>query len=134
MRKRREEEDEGGKRDERGSTVSADSSLPSIIDDPGVAHVRLEKHVLKPVSPDRFREPHAPGSRIRVPTRLPLALPPPRPPLLPLLLFPLPLSRLSSFSRRRLRLEAATSARHGCGPDRIRVYLRHILGVRHVTT
>lgn len=83
-----------------------------------VAHVRLEKHVLKPVSPDRFREPHAPGSRIRVPTRLPLALPPPRPPLLPLLLFPFtsrlfqpPMSAAGNSDFREARMWAGPDSR-----------------------
>lgn len=49
----------------------------------------------------------------------------------------IPASSSSSSTSRLFRaavcgLEAATSARRGCGPDRIRVYLRHILGVRHV--
>lgn len=77
MRNRREGEDERRKKERREGKHRLGGQFSSVhYRRSRVAHVQLEKHVLKPVSPDRFREPHAPGSRIRVPT---LFLHPPRP-------------------------------------------------------
>lgn len=105
----------GGPKEHRRRTV-----LPSIIDG-HPACMCGAKHVLKPV----FRSVPRTAC-VRIGSGYPHdSIPAPS------------LSSSGSFnvwalSRRRLRLEAATSARRGCGPDRIRVYLRHILGVRHV--